>query len=96
MCTGAVSVAAIMSGTWASTAPMKPFMSVVPRPYRRPSASHGANGSADQSWPSTGTTSVWPDRMMPGTSAGPMVAMRLALRITGSSNRVHPTPQPSR
>ena len=43
-------------------------------------ASTSRKGSDVQAWPSTGTTSVWPDSTMPGTSAGPMVAQRLAFR----------------
>ena len=39
-----------------------------------PSRSVRVKGSVAQSWPSTGTTSVWPDSMTPGTPAGPMVA----------------------
>ena len=37
------------AGTIASAAAMNPFMSAVPRPYRRPSRSTQANGSLDQS-----------------------------------------------
>ncbi|CFW29294.1 Uncharacterised protein [Bordetella pertussis] len=58
---------------------MKPFMSAVPRPWRRPSFSVRQNGSVVHGCPSTGTTSVWPDSTMPARSRSPMVANRLAL-----------------
>ena len=59
------------SGTSASTVATKPFMSAAPRPCRRPSRSTQTNGSLDQSWPSTGTTSVWPDSTRPGAIRRP-------------------------
>jgi hypothetical protein len=37
------------------------------------------SGSSVQSWPSQGTVSVWPDRMMPAGLPSPSVANRLAL-----------------
>ena len=54
-------------------------MSQVPRPYSRPSRSVSTHGSLDHGWPSTGTTSVWPERTTPPSTAGPMVAIRLDL-----------------
>ncbi len=54
-------------------------MSQVPRPYRRPSRRVTVKGSEVQGWPSTGTTSVWPDSTMPPSTIGPMVANRLVL-----------------
>ena len=44
-----------------SATPTKPFMSQAPRPNNLPSRISALNGSLDQSCPSTGTTSVWPD-----------------------------------
>ncbi len=71
--------AAMKSGTVASATAMKLFMSAVPRPYRRPSRICASNGSVSQGWPSTGTTSVWPDSTSPGLRPGDSVANRLAL-----------------
>ena len=65
------SFAALRRGTAASAQAMKPFMSDEPRPKSRPSRSVSAKGSLDQGWPSTGTTSVWPDRMAPPATFGP-------------------------
>ena len=48
-----------------SATPTKPFMSAAPRPNSRSSRITGVNGSVDQSWPSTGTTSVWPESTRP-------------------------------
>ncbi len=62
------------SGKRARMTAMKLFMSAVPRPNSLPSAARSANGSLCQSWPSTGTTSVWPDSMMPPMPGGPIVA----------------------
>ena len=62
---------------------MKPFMSAAPRPYRRPSRATQVEGIA-QTWPSTGTTSVWPDSTSPAPSAGPTLANRLALVPAGA------------
>ena len=53
-------------------------MSQAPRPYSLPSRSTSVNGSVSHAWLVTGTTSVWPESAMPPTSAGPMVANRLA------------------
>jgi hypothetical protein len=61
-------------GTIARTQAMNPFMSAVPRPYSRPPSSRTANGGERQSRGSAGTTSVWPERQMPATDAGPIVA----------------------
>ena len=41
--------------------------------------SRSANGSPLQAWPSTGTTSVWPERTTPPSTCGPMVAISAAL-----------------
>ena len=75
-----------MVGSSARLVPMKPFMSQVPRPYSRPSRITGLNGSVVQFWPSTGTTSVWPDSTMP-PSVAPLAAgtvtNRLALSPAG-------------
>ena len=46
-------------------------MSQVPRPWSRPSRSARVKGSVVQGWPSTGTTSVWPERTTPPAAAGP-------------------------
>ncbi len=85
------------SGTSASEPAMKPFMSQLPRPYRRPSFSTSLNGSVLQSWPSTGTTSVWPDRTMPPCwlpSWAGRVAKRLALVRSGLCASHASTPWP--
>ena len=37
-----------------------------------------ANGSVSQGWPSTGTTSVWPERTIPGRVPFWIVANRFA------------------
>jgi hypothetical protein len=50
---------------------VKPFMSQAPRPKSFPSRSVSVQGSVLQAWPSTGTTSVWPDRMTPPSISGP-------------------------
>ena len=42
----------------------------------RTRAARRAKGSLDQSWPSTGTTSVWPESITPPGSGGPMVAIK--------------------
>ncbi len=63
-----------MSGARANAAAMKPFMSEVPRPKSLPPRSTTVKGSVSQGWPSTGTTSVWPDSTMPPAMSGPMVA----------------------
>ena len=52
-------------GTNASPMAEKLFMSVAPRPYSRSPLTVAVNGSESQGWPSTGTTSVWPERTMP-------------------------------
>ena len=36
-----------------------------------------SKGLLVQGWPSTGTTSVWPESTMPPAMSGPMVAKRL-------------------
>ena len=97
MCTGRDSFAAAKSGAVARTAAMNPFISQVPRPYNSPSASRMRNGSEDQSWSATGTTSLWPDSTMPPSSFGPMVANRLALLpISSTITRVSAPRSPSR
>jgi hypothetical protein len=58
---------------------MNPFMSAAPRPYSLPSRSVRAKGSEVQGWPSTGTTSVWPDSTTPPATAGPTLASRFDL-----------------
>src|SRR5579859_3699763 len=57
---------------------MKPFMSQAPRPNSLSPRISGWNGSLDHSWPSTGTTSVWPDNTVPPSRSGPSVAKRFA------------------
>src|SRR5215204_4389076 len=76
---GRLRSAATHSGTLASTAARNPFMSQEPRANSLPSRSSSLKGSDDHSWPSTGTASVWPDRIMPPDMSGPMLAQRLAL-----------------
>ncbi len=76
---GRRSPAARKPGTAARQQATKPFMSAVPRPISRPSLRRMRNGSALQAWPSTGTTSTWPDSAMPPGPAGPIVACRFAL-----------------
>ncbi len=75
-------------------------MSVTPRPYRRPSLTVTVNGSVSHGWPSTGTTSVWPDSTMPPCVALPSragsVANRLALRPSSSNVSVDSMPNPVR
>ena len=71
-------------------------MSAVPRPYSLPSRSTIVKGSVSQAWLVTGTTSVWPDRPMPPTPAGPMVANRLAFWPSGVGTRWLSMPKPSR
>ena len=78
---GDVSPALRKCGTSARQTARKPFMSQVPRPKRRSSRAVSSKGSLVQGWPSTGTTSVWPDSTMPPAMAGPMVANRLVLRL---------------
>ena len=67
----------------------KLFMSVTPRPYSRSSRRVATNGSVSHGWPSTGTTSVWPERTMPPSVALPSrersVAKRFALRRSSSN-----------
>src|SRR6187551_3019007 len=53
-------------------------MSHVPRPWYLPSLSVSVQGSVSHGWPSTGTTSLWPDRTTPSLTLGPTVANRLA------------------
>ena len=74
---GDFSRAALKCGTMARQTARKPFMSQVPRPKSRPSRAVSAKGSLVQAWPSTGTTSVWPESTMPPAISGPMVAKRL-------------------
>ena len=81
-CSGLARGVARNSGTSAIAQAMKPFMSQLPRAYSRPSRSVRVKGSLDQSWPSTGTVSVWPDRAMPPCvppSCAGRVQNRLAL-----------------
>ena len=59
--------------------PEKLFMSAVPRPYILPLALVAVKGLVSQCWPSTGTTSVWPESITPPSTLGPIVAKRLAL-----------------
>ena len=59
-------------------------MSAVPRPDSREPRWSSANGSDDQSWPSTETTSMCADRTRPGTPAGPTVAHRLVRSPPGT------------
>src|SRR5450830_73879 len=59
-------------------------MSQLPRPYSKPSRSVSLKGSLSQFWPSTGTTSVWPDNTMPPwvlPASGPCVAGSVANRL---------------
>ncbi len=52
---------------------------IAPRPGTGPAflSAVMANGSLSHAWSATGTTSMWPDKPMPATSFGPMVANRL-------------------
>jgi hypothetical protein len=84
---GSLRRAAFISGSIASATPMKPFMSQAPRPKSLPSRTVGSKGSLSQSWPLTGTTSVWPESTMPpcvAPSAAGMVAKRFAFLPVGS------------
>ena len=58
---------------------MKDFMSEVPRPKRVSPLRVRVNGSVTQGWPSTGTTSVWPDRIMPPCGFGAYAGEEVAL-----------------
>ena len=71
----------------------KPFMSQAPRPYSRPSACLRRKGSLDQVCPSTGTTSVWPDRMKPGTSVGPTDASTIGFLAGRIIDPLAPNPE---
>ena len=84
--------AASISGTSASAMAQKPFMSQVPRPCRRPARSARRKGSLVQSWPATGTTSVWPERTTPPATGGPTRARRLAFSPVSSGRRSAGTP----
>src|SRR5512139_3338966 len=53
-------------------------MSQVPRPWYLRSFKVSVQGSVSHGWPSTGTTSVWPDSTTPSFTLGPTVAKRLA------------------
>jgi len=84
---GRASFVACIFGSRVSAAPINPFMSHVPRPYKRPSRISGLNGSLSHFWPSTGTTSVCPDNTMPpfvAPSCAGTVANRLAHLPVGS------------
>ena len=48
-------------------------------PVEREPARRMANGSDVHAWPSTGTTSVWPESTTPPSRIGPMVAKIAAL-----------------
>ncbi len=93
---GRASVRRVISGTSASAAAMKLFMSQTPRPTRRSSTSMACQGSESHGWPSTGTTSVWPDSTMPPSIGGPMVAKRFAFLPESSNVRRESTPCPRR
>ncbi|KAK7199596.1 hypothetical protein NESM_000940700 [Novymonas esmeraldas] len=83
------------AGTSASTTARKPFMSQAPRPYSLPSLSTMVKGSLSHAWPSTGTTSVWPDSTTPPCVApfdAGSVAHRLACVLAGLCTRVAVTP----
>ena len=71
---------------------MKPFMSALPRPYRRPSLSSAPSGSNDQSCPSHGTVSVWPETITPAGLPSPTVAKRFALPRSSSKVSLLCTP----
>ena len=102
--TSATKTAAIRTTSQAPTArpaadsmqARNPFMSVVPRPNTRSPARVSANGSRVQGWPSTGTTSVWPESMMPGASRGPRLAKRPALRPVSSAPLKRSKPRAAR
>src|SRR5690606_2269999 len=94
-CKGLLRGMARNSGTRASPAAIKPFMSQVPRPYNLPSRSVKANGFVSHCCPSTGTTSVWPDKTMPPwvlPSWAGNVANRLDLAPSGDLNNCTCTP----
>ena len=88
------------SGTNARPTARKLFMSVTPRPTSLSSRSVTSKGGVSHGCPSTGTTSVWPDRTMPPVVALPSragrVANRLALRWSSSNVSVDAMPWPSR
>ena len=73
----------------------KPFISVLLRPYSLPSLSTIVKGSESHFWPSTGTTSVWPDSTMPPCVA-PLspgsVAKRFAFVFSGLYTSVEAMP----
>ena len=60
---GCASGRAVMAGTAARQQARNPFMSVDPRANSLPSRRASRNGSLVHVCPSTGTVSVWPDRM---------------------------------
>src|SRR6218665_3901850 len=81
-CKGLASRVACIVGSSDSAVPMNPFMSHAPRAYSLPSRRLALKGWELQAWPSTGTTSVWPDSTMPPVllpSCAGSVANRLAL-----------------
>ena len=75
-------------------------MSVTPRPWTRSPRCVATNGSVSQGWPSTGTTSVWPESTIPPVVALPSragsVANRFALRRSSSNVSVDAMPNPAR
>ncbi|KAL7711275.1 hypothetical protein N2W54_000976 [Lotmaria passim] len=94
-CTGFARFMERKVGTSASTTARKPFMSHAPRPYSLPSLSTIVKGSESHFWPSTGTTSVWPDSTMPPCVA-PLspgsVAKRFAFVFSGLYTNVEAMP----
>ncbi|MCL6644354.1 MAG: YceI family protein [Dehalococcoidia bacterium] len=55
--------------------------------WSNPSRSTRTKGSLVQGCPSTGTTSVWPERTIPPSRSGPSAAKRFALRPASSQVR---------
>ena len=85
ICKGRFSL--LICGTALKTVAIKPFISHVPRPYSLSLSIHGANGSWLQSCPSTGTTSVCPDKIIPPASSGPILSTRLDFLPSSLSTR---------
>ena len=56
---------AVIASSEARQQARNPFMSVAPRPMRRPARSRRTQGSPVQGWPCVGTMSVWPLRTTP-------------------------------
>ena len=97
-CNGRGSSDAANSGTTTGEQAWKPFMSAVPRPNSFPFRRNISNGAVIQSCPAAGTTSVCPERTVPPSTSGPMVASRFAFSPRSSvlSNTLTPKGSSSR